>query len=61
MDPLLLFRHSAKSLISQEERLATSPQSVTRIHLPHALEVRLHMCTIDVVILKPQMTGTGGV
>ncbi len=40
---LLLFRHSAKSLNTQEERLATSPQLVTRLHLPHMIVVRLHV------------------
>ncbi len=34
----LLFRQSAKSLNVQEERLATSPQMVTRLHQPHAIE-----------------------
>ncbi len=49
----LLLRHSTKSLIAQQERLATSPQLVTRLHLPHA---RLH-----VVILTPEAAGTVGV
>ncbi len=40
---LLLFRHSAKSLNAQEERVATSPYLVTRLHLPHAIVVRLHV------------------
>ncbi len=31
---LLLFRHSVNSLNAQEERLATSPGLVTRLHLP---------------------------
>ncbi len=40
---LLLFRHSAKSLTAQEKRRASSPFKVTRLHPPHADEVRLHM------------------
>ncbi len=40
---LLLFRHSAKSLDAQDELLATSFQMVTRLHLPHAIVVRLHV------------------
>ncbi len=36
-----LFRHSVKNLSAQEERLATSPYSVTRLHLPHAIAVKL--------------------
>ncbi len=39
---VLLFKHSAKSLNAQEECLATSPLLVTRLHLPHAIVVRLH-------------------
>ncbi len=35
---LLLFRHSAKSSIAEEERLATSPWLVTRLGLPHTME-----------------------
>ncbi len=34
---LSLFRHSVKSLDAQEERL------VTRLNLPHAIVVRLHV------------------
>ncbi len=40
---LLLFRHCAKSLHAQKERLATSPQLVTGLHLPHAIVERLHV------------------
>ncbi len=58
---LLLFRHSAKSLNTQEERLATLPQLVTRLHLPHALVVRLHVRKSYVVILTPKTAGTVGV
>ncbi len=36
------FQHSAKTSIAQEERLATSRYSVTRLHLLHALVVRLY-------------------
>ncbi len=52
--PLLLFRHSAESLSAQEEHLATSLYLVTRPHLQHAIEVRLHMRKINVVILTPE-------
>ncbi len=41
---LLLFRYSARSLNAQEEHLATSPQLVTKLQLPHAIVVRLHVC-----------------
>ncbi len=51
---LLLFRHSSKTLNTQKERMATSPLSVTRLHLPHAIVVRLHMRKINVVILLPE-------
>ncbi len=41
---LLLFRHfSTKCLNAQEELLATSPQVVTRLHLSHAIVVRLYV------------------
>ncbi len=43
----MLFRHSAKSLITQEQRISIS-LSVTRLHLPHAI----------VVILTPKTVGT---
>ncbi len=46
---LLLF-----SSISQEERLATSPSLVTRLHLPHAIVVRVHVHIPDVGILIPE-------
>ncbi len=45
---LLFFRHSAKSSIAQEERLATSPQLVIRLHVPHAIVVRLSVHKADV-------------
>ncbi len=57
---VLLVRHRAKSLISQEERLATSPQLVTRLHLSHALVVRLHVRKSSVVILTPETADTVG-
>ncbi len=44
----------AESLSAQEERLATSPYLVTRLHLLHAIEVRLHMRKINVVILTQE-------
>ncbi len=40
---LLLFSHSFKGSLAQEERLTTSPYLVTRPHLPHAMVVRLHV------------------
>ncbi len=46
-----LFMHSAKSSIAQEERLAASPSLITRLHLPHAIIVRLHVIKPDVVVL----------
>ncbi len=52
---LLLFKHSDKSVNAQEERLAASPQLVTRLHLSHAIVVCLHVLKIDVVILTPGM------
>ncbi len=58
---LLLFRHSAKSSIAQDERLATSPGLVTRLHLRHAIAVRFHVRKINAVILTPETVGTVGV
>ncbi len=58
---LLLFRHSANSRNAQEEHLATSPSLVTRLHLPHAIVVRLHVRKSNVVILTPETAGTVGV
>ncbi len=58
---LLLFMHSAESLNAQEERLDTSPYLVTRLHLPHAIVVRLHVRKSHVVILTPETVGTVGV
>ncbi len=55
---LLFFRHSAKSLNAQEEHVATSPQLVTRLHLPHAIVVRLRSRKSNVVILTPESAGT---
>ncbi len=51
---LLLPRHNAKTLNAQEGRLATSPQLVTRLQLPHAVVVRLHVRQNGIVILIPQ-------
>ncbi len=56
----LLFKHRAKSLNAQEERLPTSPELVTRLHVLHAMIARLHVREINVVILSPEATGTGG-
>ncbi len=47
-----------KSLNTQEERLATSPESVTMLHLPHAIVVWLHVHKADDVILKLEMAST---
>ncbi len=59
---LLLFRHSAKGLNAQGERLATLPQLVTRLlHLPHAIVVRLRMRKINIVILTPETAVAVGV
>ncbi len=58
---LLLFGHSAKSLNAQLERLSTSPELVARLHLAHAIEVRLHVCKIKVVILTTETAGIIGV
>ncbi len=58
---VLLFRHSAKNLNAQEERLATSPQMMTRLHLPHAIIARLHERKSNVFILTPETAVTVGV
>ncbi len=55
---LLLFRHSTKGLNAQGERLATSPKLVTRLQLPRAIVVKLHVRKINVVILTPETAGT---
>ncbi len=55
---LLLFRHSARSSLAQEERLATLVLIVTRPHLPRAILVRLHVRKVNVVILAPETVGT---
>ncbi len=44
-----------KSPITQEACLATSPYLVTRLHLTHAIVVRLHMRKINVIL--PPETG----
>ncbi len=60
---LLLFRHSGKSLNTQEGRLATSPYwLVIRFHLSHAIVMRwLHVRKSNVVILTPEASGFIGV
>ncbi len=58
---LLLFRHSAKSLNAQDERLVTSLLLVERLHLLHAKVVRLHVRKTNVVILTPETVVTVGV
>ncbi len=50
----LMLRHSAKNLNAQEECLATSPYLVRRLHLPHAIDVRLRVRKINVVIVTPE-------
>ncbi len=57
----LMLRHSAKNLNAQEECLATSPYLVRRLHLPHAIEVRLRVRNINVVILTPETAVRVGV
>ncbi len=47
---LLLFMHSATSPITQEE--------VVRLHLPHAIVVRLHTLYGHVVIPTQETAGT---
>ncbi len=55
----LLLSHCAESLNAQEERLATSPLLVTRLHLPHAIVVKLHVRKINgVIILTPETVVT---
>ncbi len=57
-----MFRHSAKSFNALEEHLTVSPLLVTRLHLPHAIIVRLHVRKISVfIILTPETVGTVGV
>ncbi len=51
---VVVVRHSAKSLNAQEEHLATSPFLATRLHLLHAIAVRLHVLKSNVVILTPE-------
>ncbi len=51
----------ATSLNAQIERLVISPQLVTRLHLPHAIAVRLHLRQSSVVFLAPETAGTVGV
>ncbi len=57
----MLFRHSAKSLNAQDERLAISPHLVTRPHLPHAIVAGLNLRKSNVVILTPETAVTVGV
>ncbi len=57
----LMLRHSAKNLNAQEECLATSPYLVRRLHLPHAIEVRLRVRNINVVIVTPETAVRVGV
>ncbi len=52
---------STESLNAQEERLATSPLLVTRLHLPHAIVMRLHVYKDNVVIFTLETEGTVGV
>ncbi len=57
----LLFRRSAKSFYAQEERLAISLYLLARLHLPHAIVVRLYVSINNAVILTPKAAGTVGV
>ncbi len=41
--------------------LKTGASLVTRLRLPHAIVVRLHVRKINVVILIAETAGTGGV
>ncbi len=54
----LLLTHSAKNSIVQEERLANSILLVAKLHLPHAIVVRLHGHKGNVVIFTPETVGT---
>ncbi len=58
---LVLFRQSAMGEKNQDECLATSPYLATRLHVPHAIEVRLHVHKNYVFILTPETTGLVGV
>ncbi len=58
---ILLLRNNATSLNAHEERLATSPKLVTRLHLSHAIVVSFHVRKINVVILTLETVGTVGV
>ncbi len=55
---LLFFRHSTMSSIVQEERPASSPLLVARLHLPHAIVARLYGHKGTVVILTPETADT---
>ncbi len=41
--------------------IKTSARLVLRLHLPHAIVVRLHVRKSNVVILTAETAGTGGV
>ncbi len=56
----LLFRHSAESENAQDERLATSPSMLTRLHLPRAIVMRLLVREINAVILIAETAVTVG-
>ncbi len=59
---LLLFMHSTKSSILQEEYQATSPLFVLRLHLSHAIAVELHVHKkTDIESLTPETMGSFGV
>ncbi len=58
---VLLFRHGTKSSIAQEERLATSPLLVTRLHLPYTIIVRLHAHLVGIVTFTPETAGSSGI
>ncbi len=49
--------YSVKSSTVQEEHLATSPQSVARLHLPYAIIVKLLAHDFGVITLTPVTNG----
>ncbi len=57
----LLVRYSTKNLNAQEECPATAPELVTRLHLSHAIVVRLLASESNVFILIPETAVTAGV
>ncbi len=56
----MLLEFGAKLSIDREKRLVTSPKKVPRLHLPHAMVVRLHAHEVSVVSLTPLTVGLIG-